>query len=107
MRLALCLIALIVLFCVVGESVCAQEILDWAELPQLPPPTGTEHHWGLAGSFIGIDGDALIMAGGANFPHPVWESDKIWQDEIYVLVKDTNEEHVSYRWITDFKLDKH
>ena len=75
MRLALCLIALSVLFCVVGESVCAQEILDWAELPELPAPPGIEHHWGVAGPFTGVNGDALIIAGGANFPHPVWESD--------------------------------
>ena len=106
MRSAYCLIALSMLFCVVGECVCAREILDWAQLPQLPPPPGTEHHWGLAGSFIGIDGDALIMAGGTNLANPVLESDKIWQDEIYVLVKDFSGDHVSYRWVTNFKLDK-
>ena len=106
MRSALCLIALSVLFCVVGENVCAQETLEWAELTQLPPPTGTEQHWGVAGHFAGVNGDALIMGGGVKFPHPVWESRRIWQDEIYVLVKDSNEDHVSYRWVTDFKLDK-
>ncbi|MHC4216357.1 MAG: sodium:solute symporter family protein, partial [Planctomycetota bacterium] len=55
---------------------------------------------------MGVSNDALIIAGGTNFPNPVLETDKVWQDEIYVLVKDTNEDHVSYRWVTDFKLDK-
>ncbi|MHC4799556.1 MAG: sodium:solute symporter family transporter, partial [Planctomycetota bacterium] len=106
MRLALCLIALSVPFCLVTESASARQTLDWTQLPQLPAPLGIEHPWGVRGPFTGVHGDALIIAGGANFPHPVWESDKIWQDQIYVLVKDSIEEHVSYRWITNFKLDK-
>ncbi|MGB7345638.1 MAG: sodium/solute symporter [Pirellulaceae bacterium] len=54
--------------------------LDWSELPSLP------NELGVAGPFSGIHNDALIVAGGANFPEPIWESDKQWLDEIYVLV---------------------
>ncbi|MHC4799853.1 MAG: sodium:solute symporter family protein, partial [Planctomycetota bacterium] len=106
MRIALCLIALSVIFCLVTESVSAREILDWTELSELPPPPGTEHHRGVSGPFTGVHGDAIIIAGGANFPHPVWQSDKIYHNKIYVLVKDSNEDHASYHWITNFKLDR-
>ncbi len=44
---------------------------------------------GLNGSFIGIHNDALIVAGGANFPGtPVWEGGKKhWYNTIYILEK--------------------
>lgn len=42
---------------------------------------------GFAGPFAGVHNDALIMAGGANFAKPVWDHDKQWHDEIFVLVK--------------------
>jgi SSS family transporter len=34
---------------------------------------------------VGVHGEALIVAGGANFPQPVWETEKQWHDQIYVL----------------------
>ena len=34
----------------------------WGELPAIPD------NFGFAGSFSGVSGDALIVAGGANFP---------------------------------------
>src|SRR5699024_7851435 len=41
------------------------------------------------GAFSGISNDALIIAGGANFPgSPPWEGgNKVWQNGIYVLTK--------------------
>ena len=53
----------------------------------LPPMKGREVQPGLAGAFIGMHGDALIIAGGANFPEgPFWEGGKkIWWKEVYVL----------------------
>jgi cyclically-permuted mutarotase family protein len=47
---------------------------------------------GLNGSFIGVHNNALIIAGGANFPEtPVWEGGKKhWHGSIYVLEKDGN-----------------
>ena len=44
--------------------------LSWSELPSLPDPLG------VAGPFAGVHNDALIVAGGANFPRPVWENEK-------------------------------
>ena len=48
--------------------------LNWAELPAIPPAPGAEEQPGLAGAFIGVHNDALIIAGGANFPDGLaWE----------------------------------
>ena len=57
------------------------ETLSWKELPSLP------NELGVAGPFAGVHNDALIVAGGANFPRPVWEKDKVWHDRIFVLTK--------------------
>lgn len=53
----------------------------WKQLPALPDA------FGLAGAFAGVSGGALIVAGGANFPHGMpWEGGrKAWHDAIYVL----------------------
>ena len=57
-------------------------LLTWSdEIPSLPDSIG------VAGPFVGVHGETLIVAGGANFPQPVWESEKIWHDAIYVLRK--------------------
>ncbi|MCH1440047.1 MAG: hypothetical protein L7W43_10350, partial [Rubripirellula sp.] len=54
-------------------------LLTWSdEIPPLPDSIG------VAGPFVGVHGEALIVAGGANFPRPVWESEKVWHDEIHV-----------------------
>ncbi len=63
------------------RSVSAASPLDWSYLRPLPD----EH--GLAGSFTGVSGGALIVAGGANFPdgYPWDGGTKIWHDRIFVL----------------------
>lgn len=55
--------------------------LKWEELPPLPDELG------VAGPFAGVHENALIVAGGANFPRPVWENQKAWHDRIFVLTK--------------------
>ena len=55
--------------------------LSWSELPSLPDPLG------VAGPFAGVHNDALIVAGGANFPRPVWENEKAWYADIHVLTR--------------------
>ena len=55
--------------------------LDWKELPELPGELG------VAGPFAGVHRGALIIAGGANFPKPVWEREKAWHDRIDLLVR--------------------
>ena len=63
--------------------------LQWDELSPLPDALG------VAGPFVGVHklaidedttSEALIVAGGANFPTPVWESGKVWHDRVYVGV---------------------
>ena len=48
-------------------SAAAQDsVLQWEELPALPDALG------VAGPYAGVTGDALVVAGGANFPVPLW-----------------------------------
>lgn len=72
------------------------EMLAWSEFPPLPNPNG------VAGPFAGQHQGALIVAGGANFPAPVWETDKEWHDEIYVLV----EQDGGLNWISGGRLER-
>jgi solute:Na+ symporter, SSS family len=66
---------------------CAAEVADsrsglaWEKLPPLPD------EFGFAGPFAGVSGNALVVAGGANFPDgPPWRGGtKIWHDRIFVL----------------------
>ena len=59
--------------------------MSWESLPDFPDELG------VAGAFVGVHNGALIVAGGANFPRPVWESEKVWTDSIYVLTRDGGE----------------
>jgi len=73
--------------------------LKWSELPPLPPAPGQKKQIGVAGPFAGVHNDALIVAGGANFPGaPPWEGGKkVWWDDIFVLAKQPDG---SSEWIT-------
>lgn len=53
----------------------------WERLPSLPDSIG------FAGAFGGVSADALIVAGGANFPDAMpWDGGtKVWHDDIFVL----------------------
>jgi SSS family transporter len=61
-------------------------------LPPLPDPVG------VAGPFVGVHGEALIVAGGANFAAPVWESEKAWHNAVWVLVP-TDGESGKRHWL--------
>lgn len=64
----------------------AEIALEWTALAKLPPAEGQSVQPGLAGPFAGAHGEALIIAGGANFPdEPLWETDKVYHDDIFVL----------------------
>ena len=73
------------------DGTCADELprLHWEPLPSLPGELG------VAGPFVGVHADALMVAGGANFAKPVWESNKLWHDKIYVLEKNDGGQ---YEW---------
>ncbi len=56
---------------------------EWTKLPSLPDKEG------FAGSFAGVSHDALLVAGGANFPDKKpWEGGtKVYYDTVFVLEK--------------------
>ena len=69
-----------------GSSAWAGEALQWSNLPNLPDPVG------FGGPLVGTHEEALIVAGGANFPGaPPWAvgetppGTKVWYDGIFVL----------------------
>ncbi|MBT5690795.1 MAG: sodium/solute symporter [Opitutae bacterium] len=70
--------------------------LKWENLPDLPAGAGTEKQIGVAGAFTGSHNGAVIVAGGANFPHGLpWEETtegnsppKIYHNDIFVLKKE-------------------
>lgn len=74
----------------------ASPSLSASRLPDLPNTVG------VAGPFVGVAGDALIVAGGTNFPDaPPWSGGtKTWHDTAFVLPSpDAN-------WHEGFKLPK-
>ena len=68
----------------------AGDKLDWKALPDLPGGLG------VAGPFAGAHNDALIVAGGANFPEGVpWRKTtdggdpaKVYYDTIHIVTRD-------------------
>jgi SSS family solute:Na+ symporter len=103
-------IRLFIIFLVaISLSISAQEkvpdVLKWDELPDLPPGEGQNIQLGLAGAFSGIHNNALIVAGGANFPEgPPWDGGKkVWYDEIYALEKKNDGQ---FKWHTGFRLPR-
>lgn len=79
-----------------AKLLAADAALDWRQLPSIPDPIG------VAGPFAGVSGDALIVAGGANFPDKMpWEGGrKVWHDTAFVLDKTNGV------WRGSFKLPK-
>ncbi|MHC4799346.1 MAG: sodium:solute symporter family protein, partial [Planctomycetota bacterium] len=74
----------------------APTVIEWSQLPSLPNPIG------FAGPFVGVSNDALIVAGGANFPDgPSWEGyPKVWHDEVFILTEPEG------KWATGYKLHR-
>ncbi|MBL7219784.1 MAG: sodium/solute symporter [Phycisphaerae bacterium] len=92
-------------------SVGQGQALKWDSLPPLPPAAGMKVQPGLAGAFTGVHKDALILAGGANFPDGLpWvklpdgsKPKKIYHTDIYVLLKSGDK----YTWVnSEVKLPK-
>ncbi|RYD48434.1 MAG: galactose oxidase [Verrucomicrobiaceae bacterium] len=57
------------------------ETLTWNQLSPLPDPLG------VAAPYAGVSGDALLVAGGANFPDKMpWEGGKkVWLEKVWLL----------------------
>lgn len=82
-------------------------MLQWSELAPLPEELG------VAGPFVGVHNDALIVAGGANFPvaegEDRWQASKVWHDTAWVLVREKDgdgSQTSKFRWIDGFKLNR-
>ncbi len=70
--------------------------MQWSQLPEIPDGEG------FAGSFAGVTGGALIVAGGANIVGDRWGNplQKKWYDTLFVLEKPTG------RWLSGFRLPR-
>jgi len=100
---------LIILICVATttrdgfaqENDAAQSMLQWQALPDLPDSIG------VAGPFVGVHADALIVAGGANFPigegDDLWTAPKVWHDRAWVLTRNAADD---YQWQGEFQLSR-
>lgn len=66
-----------------GSGTLLAAELRWEKLAPIPDALG------FAGSFAGVSGGALLVAGGANFPEKKpWEGGaKVWHDKVFVLEK--------------------
>lgn len=63
-------------------TMAQQDFFSWSRLTPIPDSVG------FAGSYAGISGDALLVAGGANFPDgigPWGNTKKTWYDHVFVL----------------------
>jgi len=101
-----CAAVLAAVFCAIGAAapVRAADALKWSGLPELPPAPGRDIQPGVAGPYAGVHNDALIVAGGANFPEALpWRGGKkIWHDDALVLERAAG----GYEWRTGFKLPR-
>lgn len=88
--------------CFAADGINDKGFLEWDELSVLPAASGQDESLGVAGPFAGISNDALIVAGGANFPKPYWGKDKVWHKDIWILEKNEQD----YKWYTGFELDR-
>ena len=78
-----------------GEQ-AARDYLTWTRLESLPDAAEVDKRLGRAGMFAGVHNDALILAGGANFPvDRLKDGKKTYYDDIFVLVKSGEK----YTWI--------
>jgi len=93
------LLLLVVSACFLLQNATAQEptnTFQW-DTVDLPLPESGEKNPGLAGAFSGVSNDALIIAGGTNFPElPPWKGGKkVWYDDLLVLMNNGG----AYDWV--------
>jgi len=61
----------------VSAQVTRKLNIQWTVPAKLPVPSGSDKQLGVAGAFVGISRDRLIIAGGANFPDEMpWRGGK-------------------------------
>jgi len=97
--LILFLVSIFILpLCDVSAQEESDELLNWSVLAELPETEG------FGGAFAGVHNDALIIAGGTNFPEEkLWEGGKKqWYAGIYVLERTGDD----LKWHTGFDLKR-
>ncbi len=79
---------LITLLSVHAFSQKADEQIVWQKAGQLPAVAG-KANLGVAGAFVGVDNEVLIVAGGANFPGKLpWEGGaKVFNRDVFIFKK--------------------
>lgn len=70
-----------------SQDLAKTSYLHWEPTAVLPPVGDQTMPLGVAGAIAGMHKEALIVAGGANFDQPYWESIKQWHDDIQVWVE--------------------
>ena len=70
-----------------ADESSSQVFLKWNAIAELPPSGDQSESLGVAGPFVGVSNDVLIVAGGANFPKPYSGQAKVWHDDIWVLTE--------------------
>ncbi len=75
---------------------------SWSELPELPPAPGTPIQLGVASPFAGSLGNAILVAGGCNFPdRPVREGgQKQYYDDAFVYTQQDGQ----WQWLSGYKI---
>lgn len=82
----------------IGQENQKKQYFTWEAISSLPAVGNQPQALGVAGPIAGVHNNAIIIAGGANFNKPFWESDKQWHDDVWVLTSDK-------QWINAGKLD--
>jgi SSS family transporter len=80
-------LSILIGFYLLNGSLCIAEknFLNWTHISDLPPVGEQIEALGVAGPYVGVHNDLLIVAGGANFPKPYWREEKVWHDDIWVM----------------------
>lgn len=73
-------------FIAMNVSAAGQAAIEWTQVSALPDAIG------FAGSFAGVSGGTLLVAGGANFPErPPWQGGtKVWHDRVFAFDTDND-----------------
>lgn len=76
----------------VTQAQQTDEQIVWSKVGQLPQNSGQKPHSGLAGAFVGIHNNIMLMAGGATFPGKMpWEGGKkVFYNEIFAFKQTKN-----------------
>ena len=84
----------------VQKESLSEKSFEWSQIPHVPLSPSLEKPIRVAGSFVGVHNNVLIIAGGANLPDIApWEVGKrIFSDDIFILQKGDDGK---YKWLTD------